>query len=84
MTFNESNTLVTLQRAVAASKVREALLHRLGQLGTQFGDIRYRFLNALLVELQRLRHIIKDAQIIHDQAMRLFVVVWTIGTADGL
>ena len=41
-----------------------------GNLAFRFDDIRDDPAEAFFVELQRLGHIVEDAQIIHDQAVR--------------
>jgi hypothetical protein len=40
--------------------------------------------DALLVELQRLGHVVEDAEVVHDQAVGLLVAVGAVRAADGL
>ena len=55
-----------------------------GQLVLQLLDVGDDLLDALLVELQRLGHVVKDADVVHDQAVRLLVAIGAVGAADGL
>ena len=40
--------------------------------------------DALLVELDRLGHVVEDAQVVDDQAVGLRLAVGAVGAADGL
>ena len=46
--------------------------------------LRYDLLHRLLVEVQRLGHIVEDAEVVDDQAVRLLLAVGAVRAADGL
>ena len=41
-------------------------------------------LHGLLVEIERLRHVVEDADVVHDQAVGLVLAVGAVGAADRL
>ena len=41
-------------------------------------------LHAFLVELQRLGHVVEDAEVVHDQAVGLLLAVGAVRAADRL
>ncbi len=46
--------------------------------------LRHDLLHGLLVEVQRLGHVVEDADVVHDQAVRLLLAEGAVGAADGL
>lgn len=59
-------------------------MHGFGQFGFQVGDIRDDAAEAFFVEFERFGHVVEHAQVIHNQAMRLFVAVGAVDARDGL
>ena len=59
-------TFVARQRAIDAGEVSKTLPHRCRQLMDHLRDVWNRLLNALFIELQRLCHVIKNAQIVDN------------------
>ena len=77
--------LVAGLRAVDAREEREALLHRARRAWSlspsMFAD---HAAEALLVELERLRHVVEHAEVVDDETVRLLVAVGAVRAADGL
>ena len=63
--------LVPADGPVHAGEEGQALLHRLGQLRLQLVHVGDDLLDALLVKVQRLRHVVEDAEVVDDQPVRL-------------
>ena len=77
-------TLVAAHRPVHAGEERQALLHLHRQRLPQLVDVRDDLLHRLLVEVQRPRHVVEDADVVHDQTVRLLLAERAVRAADGL
>ena len=76
--------LVAADAAVHAGEERQALLHLHRQRLAQLVDVRHHLLHGLLVEVQRPRHVVEDADVVHDQTVGLLLAEGAVGPADGL
>ena len=71
-------------RAIDSGKVSQALLHCIGKPAYKFVDVRDDASDAFLVELDRLGHVVEDAQVVDDQAVCFCFAVGSVGAADRL
>jgi len=66
-------TLVATHGAIHAGEIRQTFLHFYRQHLAQFVNIGYHQPHGFFVKCQRLRHVVKDADVIHNQAVRFFL-----------
>ena len=77
-------SLVAGDRAIYPGEPRQAFLHRRGKRGDQLIEVRDDAGDALLVELDRLGHVVEHPEVVDDQSMRLGLAVRPVRAADGL
>ena len=77
-------TLVSAYAAVHAREKGEAFLHLDRERLPQFVDVRDDLLHGLFIEVERARHVVEDADVIHDQTVGLFLAESPVGPADCL
>ncbi len=76
--------LVPGERAVDAGEVGETGLHGARKLGAEVGDVGDHLAETFLVELQSRSDVVENAQIVHDEAVRLPVAVGAVGARHCL
>ena len=76
--------LLLAERPVHVLEEREALGHRLGELLLDLLDALHHALDIDLVELERVRCLIEESEVVHDDPGLLVLVADTVGAADGL
>ena len=74
---------VAADGSIETGEVRQALRQRAGQIGLQAIEVGDDVLHRFLVEVQRARHVVEDADVVHDQAVGL-AGKRSVGAADRL